>query len=180
MIAINEGATISAVHKIAGMNKEVAFHTRRTNREGLSRRLVGAAVHSGSIERNLYGARVSIGRRQCRCARTQTEILIHATGPCQGIGPDVTLIFPLLSAVAVRVGQVTVIGEPESGWRVNEQVNVSRSPGVRDPSVVVKVIVYVQQSALTIVADVRLCAEAGTVQIASSTANPRTLKTFGA
>jgi hypothetical protein len=56
--------------------------------------------------------------------------------PIQGIGPDVTLMFPLLSAVAVSVGQVTVIAGPESGWRVNKQVNVSESPGVRDPSVV--------------------------------------------
>jgi hypothetical protein len=57
--------------------------------------------------------------------------------PNQKFGPEVTLRFPLLSAVAVRVGQVMVMGGPDTGIRVNVQVRFTVSPGVREPSFVV-------------------------------------------
>jgi hypothetical protein len=57
--------------------------------------------------------------------------------PSQRFGPDFALRFPLPSAVAVRVGQLMIMGEPDAGVSVKVQVRLSRSPGVRDPSVVV-------------------------------------------
>jgi len=47
----------------------------------------------------------------------------------QKIGGEVALRFPLSSAVAVIVGQVMIIGGPDTGVSVKLQLRVSVAPG---------------------------------------------------
>lgn len=94
--------------------------------------------------------------------------------PSHIFGPDLAFRFPSVSATAVSVGQVMVIGGPDIGVRVKVQVNISVSPGVRELSVVEYVIVYEQQSSVTTAA-VKLCAEAGVAKIARTAARAKPL-----